>query len=965
MARTKELLKSLRALWGRGGVSDEEQLRPAKLPASPIESTRHELIPPVAWPAAHPSLGLADQGGAGYSGETSDEVTQPPWKPQAEEKPASRLDSSIAVEHRAGRAGVPVYADDGQVASKPSAALLSLVDLYLHAARYRTRLIAMTWPASLRTAVLVHVLATLERWQDGDKQGVRGLLYPVKSNAFHVLNHHHLDREAVLRHARNLVEGVAGVDDSHLVRRMRDKDPFLFALQNLKPEAKEAFNPTTSELLPHFYAGENFQIWTSCESRLLSHINAKLERRPHKKALRDKCDVLGNPDRAPDALFAVDGRLEFDNLRRALLTQKVHGPPEVVLVIANRQEREELGSWKTRLAKFCLLLEETYPGVPPGVLVLTDQPRAAFDLRQELLDRNQAREKHLRWKNEKAEYVVTGIPCPTGDAGLLPPGADEPPEPLMRVFDVDIVDADAAKIVSLLWRAVHATAGGPERAGPLKEAASFIGRIASLPCGLDHLAAHLASHDFTDRSRQGYDWQLHRTAIHEFDKAGTCPEGRKHLLEAMKRGDEVIAKSSSATAFAHLVATHAARAAKGEQVTIVFASSFQCFLAERFLSTYGQFPSGARFEDFKDRVSLVTNRNLEESLQSLGKGQLVFAGLGDESLRVLMADNRVPAHTAVLLTQSAAQFLRANLAKIRQYLPALNRYAPRIDSILQQLKDLPESRVPLGSTLAPPPFRLELSSEVAEGKDVDPNRCWAIHLEDGSIQHRVDGEHLVHVYDPISQRATERGFKTCKVASLSEGDKLLVMTHDLRELIEDALQAAGIPLQSDKGFEGSLRAYHERVIRGVSELFPAANRSAQVRAIRAKMIEIDPKIAADLPREETTRHWLDLGASATTDFERLRPQAPGKEAHYKLFTQALGFSPLEAAVHWQNAIQPVRNSRRLDSRYLSERYAHLLLQPESEIVKSNLTRRTVQNLFDLARESVVAVTAVHPPKDPA
>jgi len=866
------------------------------------------------------------------------------------------------VELLAGRAAVALHEDESREPSRPSAALQTLANYYLHAAKYRTRHILLTWPAALRTAALVHVLATLERWQDGDKQGIRGLIYPVKTNVFHVLNHVQLNRSHVIDHARRLFEGE---DESAITRRMRDKDAFFSSLINLPPETQESFNPTAGELLPHFLAEKDFKAWTSCENQLLSHINAKLRRRLYKKSLRDKCDVLGNPDKAPDALFALDVRLDPDTLRRALQTLEVHGAPEVILVIANRQMREDLGGWKTRLAKFCLLVEETFHEAPPGVLVLTDQPRAAFDIRQELVDRNEAREKHMKWKNDKVEYVVTGIPCATGDEGLLPPGTEEPPEPLMRVFDVDIVDSDAAKIVNLLWRAARLTAGGPERAQPVKDAAAFIARIASLPCGLDHLAAHLASHDFTDRSRQGYDWQLHRTALHEFDKAGTCPEGRKYLLDVVKRGDNLIAKCSSATAFAHLVATHAARAAKGEHVTIVFASAFQRFLAGLFLTTYSEFPSGARFQNFKDRVNLITSPQLEEALQSLGKGRLVFAGLGDESLRVIMTDNRVPAHSAVLLTQSAAQFLRANLTKVRQFLPGLNCYAPRIDSILQQLKDLPESKVPLGTTLAQPPFRLELSSEITEGKDVDPNRCWAIYLEDGSIQHRVDGEHLVHVYDPVSQRATERGFKTCRVASLVQGDKLLVMTHDLRELIEDALQSAGIPLQSDKGFEGSLRAYHERVIRGVSELFPAPTRSVQVRAIRAKMLELDPKVDADLPREETTRHWLDLGASATTNFELLRPQAPGKEAHYKLFTQALGFSPLEASVHWQNAIQPVRNSRRLDGRFLSERYAHLLLQPESEIVKSNLTRRTVQNLFDLARESVVAVTAVHPPKDPA
>ena len=95
----------------------------------------------------------------------------------------------------------------------------------------------------------------------------------------------------------------------------------------------------------------------------------------------------------------------------------------------------------------------------------------------------------------------------------------------------------------------------------------------------------------------------------------------------------------------------------------------------------------------------------------------------------------------------------------------------------------------------------------------------------------------------------------------------------------------------------------------------------------------------------------------------MKPQAPLKEANFNAFAGALGFSPLEAAYLWQRVILAIRNSRRIDGRHVSDIYAYMLLQPESAMVHSSISRQTLQQLFERARASVWTVEAVGPIKE--
>jgi hypothetical protein len=862
------------------------------------------------------------------------------------------------VERRYGRAAVQVYRDDEEHASTPALALQRLVDLYLHAAEHKSRHIAMLWPASPRNLVLVHTLATLERWADGDKQGIRGLAFPVKTNVFHPLNHLHLDRAAVLRHAIALVE----TSKNESVKRSNPaKDAYLTSLNNSSIKALN-LQPTAGELLPQFLAVPGFRRWESCEARLLANIRVRLSRRAHAKALRSNCAEIGDPTTAPDALFALDGRLSDIERMRALETLKRQGVPEVVIVNATREVRLKTKGWKGFLTKFCLLLERVFHENAPGVLVVTDEPHAAYRLKEELWKLNEKRSPELRWPPSTG-YDIIGIPSSTRYDGLLPPGASEPTSPAPRELDTQIVDAEATKVINKLFQIAKEAPGARETVQPVIDAAVYLTRLAALPCGVNTLMEWLGAAETAERTRAAFSWSTHYAALAKFERAGDAGVNRKALQDCMRLGETLYGNYSAATPFALLLAKYvdSIAANRKQHVLVVFTSAVYRRLAQRFLEGYTDFETGQSFEALKDRVHLISSAQLEENLDNLEQTRVVFAGLNDEGLRVLMTDNRIPGHTALLMTQRGGQYLRAVLRPLADdRFPDFKPFKPRMESILRKLVNLPDDPGILTTgDLVLPTFRAELNSQTPDVESSEDPEAWSIRLDSGAVLYRRPAHH-VYVYDPTHTEASDRGFRSCEVKSLESGNKLFVMAAELREMVETVLKDAGIPIEHDKTFESALRDYHKHVLTKLSAVWPSGTLSDKVRVLRAAILSENPKWKNDFPGEQAVRQWVNLGQSEGTSFDKLKPQAPMKEANFAAFATALGMSRLEASYYWQRVIMPVRNARRLDGRHVSDIYAHMLLQPESLMVHSGIKRQTMKLLFDRARESLATIEEVIP-----
>lgn len=859
---------------------------------------------------------------------------------------------------RYGQASVPVYREDESVPSTPSPGLTGLVDLYLEAARNKSKHVALVWPAAPRSLVIVHVFATLERWAIGDKQGIRGLIFPAKINAFHVLNHLYLDREALHAHAQRLIE-TPGEENTFLTRKLQEKDSFLFSVASLKPTGSEAFNPTMSELIPHFFAGQGFKKWESCSEHLLEHIGAKLKR-AHKAALRSNCDILGAPKTAPDALFALDARMSKEERRAALLALKKIGLPEVVLVNATRPVRSSTRGWGNLISHVCLEIDEAFGANGPGILIVTDDPNAAFQIRHKLTEQSAQRTKNSHG-NSRKDFWITGICSGIKEDGLLSPGVSEPAVPVPREFKLEIVDTEAARVINRLYRIAGRLPNGRDSARPVHEAANYLARLAALPCGISTLLEWLTQSAASDHARRIYSWATYHAALSEFERSEDAGAERSAIQDCIAIGTRLYENYHTATPLAlrlaKLVEQHAQ--SSRHRTVIVFTSAIYRRLAERFLTQF-DYPGGGGFEQFSDKVIFTSSSQLEEQLTYLDGAQLIFVGLDDEGLRLTMTDNRVPKHTVVLMTQRSGQYLRSMLKPLDEKFAEFKVLKPRMESFLRQLSSLPDDQTMFLDDFVLPTFRTELSTEVSNTDgSLDPE-AWSVVLE-GGITLYWKPTHTVFVYDPTSRDATDKGFRTCEVSSLQPGDKLFVMSPELRELVESVLKEAGVPIEHDKTFEAALRDYHEEVIKSLNRLFQGMKLAEQVRKLRTVILENNEKLADEFPGEQAVRYWVSLGDSADTPFDQLKPRAPMRESHFVAFAETLGFNSLRTAYYWQRVIMAIRNARRLDGRHVSDLYSYMLLQPEAAMLHSKISRQTLKILFQKARESIVVVENVTPP----
>ncbi len=890
---------------------------------------------------------------------------KPCIKPLPEPSPAAEpLSSPDPVIPRTHDALLPLFRDDSLQPSTPSRALVRLADLYLHAAQHRTRHIVLVWPASLKTLTLIHALASLVRWQHGDKQGIRGLLFPVKTNVFNCLNHIHFDRTSIVHIAKEFAEATT---NSRVTRSMPDKDAFFFSLNdhNLSLIFEKQVNPTIGELLPLFLATPNFKNWTSCHSRLLALIRKKLLKRAHANALKQSnCSILGDPQTAPDALFALDGRMTKIELRKACEALAKCGPPEVVMVHVSRSLRFEAPDWKAQLARFCLMLEEVFRNSPPGVIVVADEPHVAYQLKDKLWELNYKREKANQWHTPH-EYIISGIPSTISDDGLGMDDTYEPEHPASREFIIHIVDADIAKVADKLLHIASTIPGGKKIGKPLIEASSFLCRLAALPCGIRHMSEYLSGSEISDRTRTAFDWLHYLGIINEFERNIGVGDKRPLLNDCLARGTQLFGKYYEATPFARkladLVSSISTR--KKNRVVIVFTNVLYRRLAERFLSEYDDYPEGVTYKSFYERMDLLSAVHLEENLNSLKGATLIFAGLNENCLRLVLTDDRIPHHSVILLTQQAGKFLRATLKPIIERMPEFKSYKPRMESILRQLHDLPgDASVLSTGSYTLPAFRVELSSDVPiNNQEITPG-SWAIQFDNGERQYRYETSE-VYVYEPISTYASDAGFRVCQVRSLEAGDKVFIMSVEMREMVEQVLSDAGVSINSDKTFESALRSYHEQIQKRLNLRFGQDKHTDKIRTIREEMLVLAPQLKSYLPSLQAMRHWIDLDHSSETPFDQLRPQAPMREDVFKAFAQVLGFTSLEIAYQWQQVIIPIRNTRRLDGRHVTDIYAYMLLQPESAMCNANIKRQTLARLFNQARANVATIERVYPLKE--
>ena len=842
-----------------------------------------------------------------------------------------------------GRAKLRLFRGHESACLVPAEALSRLIDIYLESATERSAHVVLLWPASLRVLPLAHVFATAERWSQGNKQGVRGLLYPTKANAFFPLNHLFLGRTELLRFGQDLAE-VPSRKNPLVTRSCREKDPVL-----IKAGSIRELRPCVNEIIPHFEKLTAPKDWKSYADDLLENVLTKLRRRSEKGALRANLTALGDPRTAPDALFAIGYQLEKAQVREAVKSLKLVNGPEVVILDATRPARVALERWAAKIEEFVIALVDTTVANRPGIIVLADDAGVAYQLR----DRLQKRMEKVRSGTPMNLRFNAVVCCAAGD-GLRAVNEPERARPEPRQFKVHIRDKDASKVFGSLYKSLHKLSLPPDATRPIKEAATFVHKLSGLPSSQAVVNVWLDERDADIRFRDQFSWTAHRARLLEFLAAGHAGAEKGELQKTLKAADALVSHYSSGTTLAHAMAKAIEDVSEKERVGVVFARPILRLFASRFLNGYG-FTGGRGWSDVESRAELLLSSDLDRHLSSATVTRYVFVGVDDAVLTLLASDNRIPDGSQVLLTYRSGLYMRWMLKPILA-LAEYERFKVRIQMMLNQLSQqigIDPHSVLQQDDFVLPSFNFSVPPMTVTS-DRDDESVVTFELDDCPAIARGERS-IAYVYDPAHESAGATGFRSLEIGDVREGDHLFQLSEDLRELLEDVLRRAGIAISHDTPFESTLRQYHEQVIRYLQERFPRPTKAAQIQAIRQRIAEQHPEIT-DLP--ENIGHWVSLGESLNTPFDELRPQAPRQFAHFRAFAEAIGFDQTSITWFWQSAIHPIRVNRRMDGRYVGDVYSKILFDPESAIVHSGLSRDDTDSLYLLARESVHTVMAV-------
>lgn len=871
-------------------------------------------------------------------------------RPQAQSLPKKPTVSSLppSIENKAPLPDL-LRLNNDQVIS-PSDSLSDVIELCRYASAHRTRHIAMCWPAAPTQTGLLHALATMQSQANGDKIGIRSIVFPCKSNVFHPLNHLSWKTSELMKMVRRNAEAGNNVND-WITRGCKSKDPFLFSVSQLENAESPNLHPSITDLMPHFYSGYSYSGWQDCSHRLLGNVLAKTRRHIMSRAFRMTAgDVMGRPSSAPDAIFAFDGRLSDFDLQKAITELYTYDiQPDLVLISWPLKARMEYPNWRAITAKLIVAIDSIAKEHRPGVVCITDDPKVGFKLRDELFK--------SACKTKTLPFELHGIPSRVGGDGLV---VEQLPikETRPLVFDLQLIDSAADKICRAIYQVAKNNGLDTLEENPLADIIGLVSRISSLPCGLRDLNEQLDRGEISERTARLYRWLDLKADLTEHLKTSPLQTDSGILMQAVENISKLMGQAYEATNFALRLASMASQATGSTHVVLVFESEFRRKVARQFLSHYTDYPEGLCFEDLAPRLHFVMTHDLDHILNLHPKARVIFVGLSTEGTRVIMTSNSIPNKTVILNTHRSALFLRRTLSSLLEHYEYTFRpFKTRIKSLIDQT---PESS---GSTLLMsqvdmkmPDLRLELSDNLIDSQgSSDEHNSWLIRMEDHRVLRRLP-EQRVFIYDPLSENSTEQGFKEKPVRDLKVGEQVFVMSVELRLELDELLRKHDISLSVDDAiFEGLLRGYHQSITELLNEKFPDMKLTTQVNKLRSEILEKHPELTENYPQQAAMRYWIDLEAHLDRAIGELRPFAPAREPYFKAFALTLGMDEAQAAVFWSRVIQPFRFARRTGGKRISDGYATLMLEPEQLMSLGQIERREIECLTAHARQHTFAI----------
>lgn len=839
-----------------------------------------------------------------------------------------------------------------------------LAAVLVQAAKKKTAQHVLLWPGSLKSLALAHAVATLSEWHTGNKRGIRTLIYPAKANFLQSLNHITADRKEIANLAARQYEPPNGEPNRFVTVSMREKDPFLTCLNSKHLDEGGGIDPTLSELLPHYFSGDGSGAWSASDGDLLRRIKGQLGDRSWTRALNDLIQAVNDFSSAPDALLALGWRSSTEAVESVLRKLKRSGRPDVIVLDLMRGTRKTANNWRPMTIRFLDTLTSVFGDELPGIVLVSDDPHVRTQLLRELDKRARSANRIVNRLNPILLASPLGIPFTTAGEGVTAPEASRLHPTAAIDYVVTETDRTAATVVGGLETLKNRAQVEQERL-VLSEAISFLNRLASMPSSVKVLTNWLNEADVPLRVREAFSWPSQRVPLTELINSSSYPDAAK-LKSLVSKADDMWRAYENGTPFVQLLVRLIEEHTRGkEKCVLVFTRPTARKLAERFFETYSYegLAPGEGYAILRDRLRLVASAALNEELKRNSDSTLVFAGLDEEGLRMLIADERIRGRAYVLLTARNAAYLKSSLRAVGAIV-GMQSLMPRINKLLSQLSaypDIEDAKLSREDFVLPTfSFEAGLSGHISESESDDPD-AWKVILDSGQVLARSPAT-TMYLYDPIKGQAHTRGFRAVQVRSLKPGDQVFVMSGELRELTEAALKSAGVSISHDKRFESLLRQYHTRIAGLVEENLPGKSQTDKAEHLRETIQNI-PGCPHDFPTVSTIRAWIDARRWLTTAFEENQPHAPRKEAHFKYFAEAVGLTPVESLLFWRTVIQPMRGTRRADGRRVSDAYTDLLMEQESFAVHQRLDPAVVHRLFLKAQDNVYTVEAIQEPSE--
>lgn len=805
----------------------------------------------------------------------------------------------------------------------------------------------LLWPQCPDGIAVFHGIAALNRIADYDYTGLATLFFPWNRSTEAAQRTLLVDQDFISKVTVPALNRILREDGNHYALG------YMMALHSLKhiwtsgkknkklEKALETdpslIHPTLYEIMPqHGIRNEGFR---SYHDRFLQRLRRYTWIDKQEKYIEAATDPL----RTPFFLFGVHADAIHLQFFQTDGLDPRHGGrrPDIVLVDLTRRARSRLGkNWKHLLTLFLDVVTNLYASERPPVLAVTDNVFILESLRWDIL-KKYADTAH----NRPAPASVTLYAKPDlFDPETITPGS-------LSEITAEVYGTDVLNVVnqgSKLRRA-FLEAGDLEISDAVGNAIYSIRNIVSLP------GPPRQFHDFLDDNYDGYelfglgarfDHLTPRSQINSVLQQGWAGTNHNQLSEFLEAFDKLCTSADTDNP-GHKLFDKCIEGLVREagQSIIVFSSQVLRGFAEWRVENDDAL-SGTRLAMGRklllvDRREAMEELELSQSGQSLFQ-QIVFIEPSADDLLHLLTLSRFPEKIFVL----------ANLALVTEILRSI-RILLRIDGIEpiqnnllaveKEFKRALSGRViDIPDLDATPPLpRLDTLLDLTT-TSVSSSGLTRIITTSAGLQIRMFEGSEVALYNPEALQV----FSQKLAKDLKPRDQICVFDPDFVNMAREKLNLTA-------NASDVLPLYHRTVADAATRL-PGDNITSKVKVLRAKMLELKPKLS--LPGIQAMRQWIDVTSLIDAPRNEVVPQAPRDRHHYLCFMRVLGISEDLARHYWDLGIFWTRSIRIRSGFAFHQVFMGILIDPHgatSQLPKNQ--RRNIWKIHETAEHHVMTV----------